>query len=284
MNGTTPTPRAYVLGAELRDLRGQAGLGLRQVAKKLDISHSVIVRWEKGERTPSTESVSALLAVIGVSSADRDRIIDMVREVADEPVNTVSVGIAGMAGQLTALLEFERVATRIVDVSPLLVPGLLQSAEYVRLIMGTGLPPAETDTRATLRLGRRDVIMREKSPVAYTAFIGESVLRQPLGDAGVLQDQLRLLLKLSEADNIDVRVIPSAAGFTPAHAGPFVLLEFDKAAPVVHLEHHRSSAFLRDPEDVQAYTNAVNDIATVAMSAADSAGLIAEEMTTLEAR
>lgn len=38
-----------------------------------------------------------------------------------------------------------------------------------------------------------------------------------------------------------------------AHAGPFVLLEFETATPVVHLEHHRSSAFLRDQGDVAAY-------------------------------
>lgn len=282
MAGTTPAPRAYILGAELRDARLQAGLGVRELAKQLDLSHSVIVRWEKGERVPSTESVSAVLAVLRVSSRERDRIIANAREAVGEPVNSVSVGIAGMAEQLTALLEFERTATAITDVSPLLVPGLLQSASYVRAIMGSGLPASETDTRVTLRLGRRDIITRDDSPVRYNALIGEAVLSQLIGSRAVLADQLRLINKLGSLKNVTVRIIPTSAGFTPALAGPFVLLEFAKAEPVVHLEHHRSSVFLRDEGDVRAYLAALEDLERVLMSPQESAGLITDAIKRME--
>jgi transcriptional regulator with XRE-family HTH domain len=269
---TTPTPRAYILGAELRHAREGAGLGLRELAKRLDVSHSVIVRWEKGERLPSTVNTSALLAILGVSSAERDRIIETVREAWDEPVNSVSVGVAGMADQLTALMEFERNATAITDVSPLLIPGLLQTSDYSRAIIGDS---PDSEAKVAVRLGRRDVITRHRSPVQYQAMIAESVLYQPVG-AEVLTDQLRLVHQLSDQDNVCIRVIPTSAGFTPAHAGPFVLLEFDKAEPVVHLEHHRSSAFLRDPGDVRAYLAARDDLERVAMSPEASGGLIAD--------
>lgn len=269
---TTPTPRAYIVGAELRDARERAGLGLRELAKRLDVSHSVIVRWEKGERLPSTVNTSALLAILGVSSAERDRIVATVGEAWDEPVNSVSVGIAGMADQLTALMEFERHATAITSVSPLLIPGLLQTSDYSRAIIGD---TPESEAKVAVRLGRRDVITRHRSPAQYQAMIAESVLYQPIG-AEVMEDQLRLVHKLAEQDNVRIRIIPTSAGFTPAHAGPFVLLEFDKAGPVVHLEHHRSSVFLRDPGDVQAYLSAREDLERVAMSPEASAGLIAD--------
>jgi DNA-binding XRE family transcriptional regulator len=269
---TTPTPRAYILGAELRHARERAGLGLRELAKRLDVSHSVIVRWEKGERLPSTVNTSALLAILGVSSAERDRIIETVREAWDEPVNSVSVGVAGMADQLAALMEFERNATAITDVSPLLIPGLLQTSDYARAIIGDS---PDSEAKVAVRLGRRDVITRHRSPVQYQAMIAESVLYQPVGSE-ILADQLRLAHKLADQDNVRIRVIPTSAGFTPAHAGPFVLLEFDKAEPVVHLEHHRSSAFLRDPGDVRAYLAARDYLEIVAMSPEASAGLIAD--------
>lgn len=282
MGETTPAPRAYILGAELQAARKRAGLVLRQLATQLGWSHSVLVRWEKGTRVPSTENVAALLGALGVTSAERDRLIALAREAAEEPVNTVSVGAGGMAGQLTALIEFEHRAVAITDVSPLLAPGLLQSDEYVRAIMGSGLPPDETAARATLRLGRREVITRDRAPAKYTALIGEAVLHQPVGSRAILADQLRLILKLGDLDNVDVRIIPVSAGWTPAHAGPFVLLEFATADPVILLEHHRSSAFLRDEGDVQAYVSAVEDVGRVAMSPADTSGLIADVINRME--
>jgi transcriptional regulator with XRE-family HTH domain len=273
MSETTPTPRAYVLGGELRALREYAGLGLRELAKRLDVSHSVIVRWEKGERIPTTESVSALLAVLGVSSTQRDRIIAAARAAVEEPVNSVSVGVAGMAEQLSTLMEFERNATAITDVSPLLIPGLLQTADYARAIIGD---TADAEAKVAVRLGRRDVITRDRAPAQYEAFITEAALQhQPVG-VDVFVDQLRLIRKLASQDNVQVRVVPTSAGFTPALAGPFVLIEFDKAEPVVHLEHHRSSAFLRDQGDVHAYVAAREDLERMAMSPGDSTGLIAD--------
>jgi transcriptional regulator with XRE-family HTH domain len=276
MSETTPAPRAYVLGAEIRDARERSGLGLRQLAGRLDVSHSVIVRWERGERLPSTESVSAVCAVLGLASTARDRLLKLTREAHAEPPNSVSVGSAGEADQLTALLEFERIATAITDVSPILMPGLLQTTDYARAIMGTGLPEKEVNTRVTVRLGRREVITRRRSAVLYSAFILESVLHQPIGGREVLIDQLHCIREMGKMDNVDIRVIPLSAGWTPAHTGPFVLLEFAKAASVVHLEHHRSSAFLRDAGDVKAFVAAREELTELAMSTTESEQLVAE--------
>ena len=82
MNGTTPRPRAYVLGAEMRDARQKSGLALRRLAAILDVSHSVLVRWERGDRVPSAESVSAVCAVLGSSATARNRMLKLAREAA----------------------------------------------------------------------------------------------------------------------------------------------------------------------------------------------------------
>lgn len=271
MTETTPTPRAYVLGGDLRRARENAGLGLRQLATRLDVSHSVIVRWEKGERVPSTESVSAVAAVLGLPGVDRDRLVQAARYAATEPVNSVSVGADGENDVLTTLMEFERVATAVTDVAPLLVPGLLQTADYARGILGDAPDPT---TKVAVRLGRRDIITRPTDPVPYTAYILETVLHGQTDWPGAA-DQLRLLLKLGELPNVTVRAVPTGQGVTAAHMGPFVLLEFAGAEPVVHLEHLRSGVFLRDQSDVQTYRDARAELERVAMSPTDTAGLIA---------
>lgn len=282
MGGHTPAPRAYALGAEIREARTQAGLGLRKLASQLDVSHSVIVRWERGERVPSTESVSALCAMLGLPGAERDRLIELAREAIVEPSNSVSVGASGEAGQLTALLEFERMVSALTDVSPIVVPGLLQTADYARAIMQTGIPSHETDQRVMMRLGRREIITRRNSPVGYTAYLLESALQQSIGGREVMLKQLEFLLELGQRENVSLHVVPLSAGWTPAHAGPFVLLEFAKAQPVVHLEHHRSSAFLRDTADVKAFIAAREDVHRAAMTTEHSSQRIADVITKME--
>lgn len=48
------------LSEKLRDLRIQNGFSQRTVAKRLDVSPSIISSYETGERTPSTENLLAL--------------------------------------------------------------------------------------------------------------------------------------------------------------------------------------------------------------------------------
>ncbi|WP_017973198.1 helix-turn-helix domain-containing protein [Actinopolyspora halophila] len=277
---TNPAPRAYLLGSELRHARTQARMTMRDLAARLDLSHSVIVRWENGSRVPSSDSVSAMCAVLGLSGAERDRLAEMAREAANEPVNTVSVGSTGEQDQLAALLEYERNAVTITNVSSVLMPGLTQTSDYVRAIVGT--ESHDVDKWVNMRLGRKDTITRRRDPAHYVAFLLEAVLHQQIGDRETHIDQLHHLSELGQRDNVEIRVIPATAGWTPAHTGPFVLLEFAKADPVVHLEHHRSSATLRDSDDVTAYLEARDLLAKTAMTPEDSIEHIAAVANRLE--
>ncbi|PRW63172.1 helix-turn-helix domain-containing protein [Actinopolyspora mortivallis] len=277
---TNPAPRAYLLGSELRYARTQAHMTMRDLAERLDLSHSVIVRWENGSRVPSSDSVSAVCAVLGLSSSERDRLAEMAREAAAEPANSVSVGSTGEQDQLAALLEYERNASAITDVAPVLMPGLTQTSDYVRAIVGT--ENGDLDKWVNMRLGRKDIITRRRNPTHYVAFLLEVVLHQQIGDRETHIDQLHHLIELGKCDNVEIRVIPTTAGWTPAHTGPFVLLEFDRADPVVHLEHHRSSATLRDKDDVTAYLEARDHLARAAMTPEDSIGHIAAVVNRLE--
>ncbi|GAA4611115.1 hypothetical protein GCM10023108_54240 [Saccharopolyspora hordei] len=192
---------------------------------------------------------------------------------AAEP-NWLSSGASGIRRELTTLIEFERTATHIVEVAPMIVPGLLQTADYARTIM-SGMPSAELETHVTMRVGRRDVLTRRK-PVSFEAFVAEHVLHMPIGGAEVMADQLHHMAKMAELPNVTLRVVPSQLqGWHLALEGAFILFEFPKASPIVNLEHYRSSAFLYDEGDVADYAQAVDSLREAAMSPADSQRLIA---------
>jgi hypothetical protein len=90
--------------------------------------------------------------------------------------------------------------------------------------------------------------------------------------------QLRHILWLAEYPNVSVQVVSSTtAGYHPMLEGPFELIEFAKARPIVHLEQYRSFAFLWEEENTSAYIEAAEYLLNeVAMTAEQSAELITE--------
>ncbi|MFC7343336.1 Scr1 family TA system antitoxin-like transcriptional regulator [Saccharopolyspora griseoalba] len=278
MRGTTP--KAKALGAELRRTREAAGISVRELARQLGASHAAVSRWETGARSPKPVDVAAYLARIDAPAELRAELVELARN-PDES-RWLSVGIPDRQRQVAAMLEFEHEASKITAVSPLLVPGLLQTADYARAIMAVGgVPRAEIDTRVAVRLGRRDALTRE-DPVELSAFVGEPVLDQLVGGVAVMAEQLRALQRFTAMGNVDVRVIPTRSDWHPALEGPFFLTEMKSGASVVHLENRISGLFLHEPDEVAAYRQAVDKIEEVAMSSDDSAELIGDAVGRME--
>jgi transcriptional regulator with XRE-family HTH domain len=258
----------------------QSALGVRELAAKLGKDHSLVSRYESGKRAPKVEDVATILAILGVNGDRRDEILALARG-TDEP-RWLAVSLPELQQQLAALLDFEREATTMVDVSPLLIPGLLQTAAYVRTIMTrANVPAAEIETRVAVRLGRRDALTRD-NPVQFTALISEPVLRQMVGGPEVMVGQLRHLLTVAALPNVDLRLIPGDCDWNPALEGPFALIEFASSSPIIHLENRKSALFLHEDDDVAAYRDAVAMVLRAAMSPEESADLIAREANGIE--
>lgn len=272
-------PRARVLGAELRQLREDAGLGVRELGRRLGVGHTTIWRYESGVKPPSPEDTASLLTALGVTGAEKERIVKMSRTVL-EP-NWLTSGVPGIREELSALIEFERTATRITDVQILVFPGMLQTREYMRAVMAT-LSPDLVETRVAFRLSRREVLDKEDG-LHLVALVAEAALHERIGGPEVMADQLRHLVKMSERDNVTIQILPSGAvSWHPAHAGAFILFEFDDQRPIVHLEHFRTSAFLRNVKDVNDYCEAADSLRQVAMSPEESRALIVSSVEAIE--
>ncbi|SFE47153.1 hypothetical protein SAMN04487819_114105 [Actinopolyspora alba] len=220
--------------------------------------------------------MATVLTGLGVDAAERERIVELARNAGES--DWLTSGIPGMSQQMAGMLECERAASEIVDWSPLLVPGLLQTSDYARAILGAGsIPRDQVEPRVVFRSGRRDIFDREP-PTRLHAVIGEPALRLRVGGPSVLASQLRYLVQAIERrDSITIQVVPHEVRWHPGTAGPFVLYEFDESPPIVLLEHHRSSAFLYNEEDLDEYRSAADTLRKdTAMSPEDSAKVIAE--------
>ncbi|MDA3644488.1 helix-turn-helix transcriptional regulator [Saccharopolyspora indica] len=280
MPATAGAPRARALSAALREARLTNGMGSRELARHLELSHTQISHWENGHRVPNVENVAMILTALRISPRERERILDLARNVA-EP-NWLTVGMNGIPQQLAGVVECERSATSIVEWSPMVIPGLLQTSDYTRAIKETGgLPQTDVELRVMLGASRREVLTG-REPLQLHAMIGEPALHEPIGPEGVMLDQLRHLAEMAKLPNVVVQFVPLRIGWHPGWSGPFVLYEFTNTSPVVHFEHHSSGAFIPTEHDVAEYKKAVGWIGRIAMGEVESRDLIAQTISSLE--
>lgn len=282
MAGSTRTPKARALGAAIRDARDAKGWSQRKLATEIGRDSGLMSRWESGERSPLATDVAQILTVLGVNGQRYDEILEMASG-TDEP-RWLAVELPDQQQQMKALLECERTASKVTQVAPLLIPGVLQTSAYARAIMTTGgVHGDEIESRVMMRVGRRDVITRE-DPAHLQVFLGEAAVRQLVGSVDMMAAQLRYALELADLPNVDLRVVPFNSGWHGGLEGMFMLIDSDEAPPVVHLENRKSGLFLHEDDDVATYRQGVDTVARVAMSPEESAGLIAEIANEMETR
>ncbi|HEX4225299.1 MAG TPA: helix-turn-helix transcriptional regulator [Pseudonocardiaceae bacterium] len=263
MADTTGNPRARALAAALRRARISAGYGVREVARTLNMSHTTISQWETGKRVPALADLTAMLTAIGLTGESQETIIGLARDLPSPHRWTSAV--PGLPPSLEGVMECERTAAEVVEWSPLVIPDLLQTAQYAAEIIGDDdeLTKAEVQARVELQLSRRPALAGE-----YTALIGEWALRQRVGGPAVLVEQLRRLVKPRDEAPITVQVVPIGTGWHPGLTGPLTLYNFADGTSV----GYRAGQFAY--EDVANYKVASARIRRAALSPADSVPFI----------
>lgn len=256
-------------------------MGLRELARRLDIPHPQLSYWESGTRIPKIENVTAILNAIGTTGPDRERILDLTRNALEK--NWVSSDEPGMSMNLAGVLDCERTATKITTWIRDVIPGLLQVEDYARTIISTadGLRDDQIRSRVKIRMERREILVRTE-PVEFVALIAESAIREVIGSPEIQVEQLKHVLKMAARPNVTVQVVQPGHGWHPGMAGPFVIFDFQNSPSIVYIEHFSSASFLFEDHDVEAHQTSARVVRGVAMSPTESEGLIASVIEELE--
>lgn len=279
MAGTiSDTPRSRLLGAELRRQRETRYQGsLRQFAAEIDVHPSLLSKWERGEILPNPEQVAIIAGALGIVGEERAALLEDAK--AARSPDWLAPGVDR---QVSALIEYEKTAIRMVSVAPLFISGMLQTEDTARAIV-SGNPATTVDqinATVSARMTRKEALLRV-DPLTFDAFVGMRAMERPLGGLDVAISQLRYIEKMSALPNVTVRAIEETEGFNPADMGAFVLYEFAVGDPIVFFEHHRSSMFA-PKRDVPDMLLAVRRIEEIAMSPDDTSGLIADVIKRME--
>jgi transcriptional regulator with XRE-family HTH domain len=235
-----PTTKSLSLfGADLRKYRKRAKMTQDELAEATQFSRSLLSFVERGERTPS-------------------------RNLAQRCDDAVEAG-----GELVRLwayitheasprwfrgwLDIEREAHTLHTWEPLVVPGLLQTEEYARVVIHgePGITDEQVEKAVTARMERQTIFARV-SPPLFRAVIDEGVLHRPIGGKDVMRRQLERLVEAIESPRIGIQIVPMALGVTTGILGGFVIAQLPGSPDMVYIESATNGHVSDRSEDVEA--------------------------------
>jgi transcriptional regulator with XRE-family HTH domain len=201
------------LGAELRRLREAAGLTGDQVIERVGwASASKLSRLENGRSRPDLSDVLDLLDLYAVSGRAREQLVAIARDAGNSRAWLRAYPV--MTQRQRGYAELEAGCSEIREYGQLVVPGLLQTAEYARwrLLGAQALSPGEDlDTEVAARAARQTLLTRQDPP-RYEAVLEEASLTARAAPADVLADQLDHLCTLAALPTVTLRILaPTAA-------------------------------------------------------------------------
>ncbi|QLE73537.1 helix-turn-helix domain-containing protein [Streptomyces rectiverticillatus] len=275
MSDITPTLLRRRLGAALKTLRVRAGLNLAEGAKLLGVSSPTLSKVENGRQRTDPEK---FFTAYGVTDAARIAEVKEIAELANSSRHkSLYVQYKDVISERFAdFLEMEQIATRIDLYGALLIPGVLQTADYAHAAIG-GISVWQTarETRASteLRMKRQEILA--SSSLTLRCVLDEACLRRELGGPSVLRRQLEHVLTVSRQPNIELQVIPFKAGMHTGLDGAYTVFHFDVGSPVVAVEPLTTSHYLEEDDQVARYDVAFDRLRTQALDPDASRDFIA---------
>lgn len=272
-----PSVRGRQLAAELRRMRDAATLTGEEAAARLGWSASKISRIETGQTPASLADLRRLLDVYEVFGSQRERLELLVESAAQRGWWDAYADTLGP--EYAALIALETEAESVRWYSPMLIPGLLQTEQYAREVIRSGLLialPGEVERRVQVKMTRQRVLTND-NPLNLSVILDEAAILRPVGSPEVMRKQLAHLNTVATLPNVTILVLPLAAGTHPATSGEFTILGFPElvAPDVVYLENMTTDLYVEREGDVYRYAIAFDRLRELALSADESATLIA---------
>ncbi|NUT93289.1 MAG: helix-turn-helix domain-containing protein [Saccharothrix sp.] len=208
-----------LIALKMVHFRTRAGLTQADAARIRGCTQSRIHYIESRRTLPNEQDLRLLLPKYHVDRPTIDSFIDLL-PVARKRNWYDTLPEAVMPGWFGDFVAFEEAATEIQSFQGLLIPGLLQTEEYARVVLRTLKPQLSDDEvarRVGVRLRRQSTVLdAERSTTRVRAVVTEGALRTAVGGRQAHRAQLLHLVERARHPRIELQVIPADIG---AHAG-----------------------------------------------------------------
>lgn len=259
------------LAWEMQYIREQRGLTLEVVCDQLHWQQSKLSRMENGQQCISHADLASLLVIYKVHGQERQWLLHMANR-QDDPGYWEDHPEVSMRSR--TLMRLEPAAIAIVNVEPLLICGLVQTADYARAVMRSfGLPDERIDVQAGARTARQSVLTKADPP-KVDLILGEIALRQVVGSHKIMAQQLRAMLEIVDLPNVRLWVVPFERSGNAGLSTPFHRMDFRRNLSVVFLEQKTAGIFVEDEKKMDYFRRYAARLAKAALDPTESASLV----------
>ncbi|GHJ28134.1 transcriptional regulator [Streptomyces hygroscopicus subsp. sporocinereus] len=257
-------------------MRERAGRTARETAGLLGVDQARVSNIEAGRIGVSGERIRRLATFYACADT---ALVDALCAIAEERRGQFwwdeYRGI--LAPGFLDVAEMEHHAVYLRSMQAMVIPGLLQTEDYARVLFQGVVPPlpsGEIDARVEHRM-RRQAILERDEPVRLTATIHEAALRMRFGGRKVARAQLERLKEVSGSAAITLRVVPFTNEQFVETTHP--VLYAGAAVPqldTVQVNNVVGSNFLGAEAELQRYRVLLDKAEGVALDAEESRQLI----------
>ncbi|SDH54999.1 hypothetical protein SAMN05216553_12741 [Lentzea fradiae] len=275
-----PLRKSSVVGREfgdgVRNVIARTGLTQRKIAQDLDWDESKLSDLVRGKGGVTEVDVMLLLGYCRATPAEIKYLTALFHETREN--GYLEFPEEGPPDQIPVLLTQERLANEITVWSTILIPGHLQTADYMRAVVEGAVHSKEVDYEKVIeaKLERRKLFHWSRTFVFY---IYEPALRVPAGAPDMMNDQYLHLLAMSQRSYITLRVVPFSAGPNAGSSGSFLRLGYEKYEPVVFLEGETSGLFIENKKSLTVYSTVLKRLDAQALDPEQSRRLITSLLT-----
>jgi transcriptional regulator with XRE-family HTH domain len=261
------------LGSKLRRLREASGITREAAGYAIRGSGAKISRLELGKTGFKERDVADLLTLYGVTDEqERAASLALARQ-ANTPGWWREYGDV-LPSWFGTYLGLEQAASVIRTYEPSFVPGLLQTEECARAVLGMrhlNASRGEVERRVAVRMARQEFLTQPEAPDLWVV-LDESALRRPFGSQQVQRAQIQHLIEMAQLPNITLQVVPFHVGGPPASGGPFTVLRFSEPGlpDVVYLEHLTSALYMDKNRDTVQYLAVMDTLCVQAEAPAET--------------
>lgn len=267
------------LGHRLRDLRRDAGLNGRQLADLAGWHSSKVSKIEYGKQTPSEDDIRTWC--LHTNSGDHvTDLIATVRHIEAMYVEWRRVLGTGTRRRQQSFRELEEQTQLMCWYEPLLIPGILHTAEYAAAILRRVIDfyqvPDDLEEGVAARMERQQILYRGNHRFHF--IVAHQALLTKVGDTAVMIGQLDRLLATISLSRVTFGIIPPQAEYR-VPTNQFIM--FDNR--LVQVETISSELSISQPREISLYAKAFRELTSQAAYGQAARNLISQTLDNLRA-
>jgi transcriptional regulator with XRE-family HTH domain len=276
---TTPTVRRLLLSNELKRLREQAGIDPDKAARHLGCRTSKISRIELAQSSIQAGDVKLLSELYGAETDHAEVLLDLAR--GQNQRGRWAGYRAVYPDWFRLFVDLERDAAALKSVEVEVIPGLLQTENYIQALFENGGADDNLENRVLARKERQSIFTRDDRP-QLSFILSESCVRRNIGGPAVMREQLLHLVEIARLRHVQIQVLPfDARTYAGQVAYRFTLVKVPASgvsSPLdfVYVESHDDARYLDAHDAVSSYGALWGRLQAAALGPVESREFLAE--------